>query len=260
MPSIKSVSDIKSSLLRPALTSHYMVEIALPSAGGTGDSAFRSYLQEDGVNYTTNNQDKLNLLCSGASLPGSSVMLFEVNNDRTGVTERHAHRKAFDDRIDLEFYVDAEEYMPIMFFESWIRFISGTGTTDQNNPNSKSYHYRMNYPDEYTADKGLKVIKFERDYGKKETKSSNWRSTGQILEYEFYRAFPFQIATMPVSYDTANLLKCTVSMNYIRYTVKRTNDPQSSNSAFSTISNQNLLTQQFFDQNGRFTLPSQNIA
>ena len=33
MPSIKSVDDIKSSLLRPSLTSHFYVEIPVPSEG-----------------------------------------------------------------------------------------------------------------------------------------------------------------------------------------------------------------------------------
>ena len=46
-----------------------------------------------------------------------SLATFEVNNDRTGVTERHVHRRMFDDRIDLTFYVDAGKYLPIKFFE-----------------------------------------------------------------------------------------------------------------------------------------------
>ena len=72
---------------------------------------------------------------------------------------------------------------------------------------------------------------------------------------------------MPVSYEAANLLKCTVSMNYIRYTVKRSSDNpsvQNTNSTNSPLTNSifnpNFLTQQFLDQNGGFTLPSLNIA
>ena len=42
-----------------------------------------------------------------ASLPGSNLATIDVNNDRTGVTEKHVHRRVFDDRIDLTFYVDA---------------------------------------------------------------------------------------------------------------------------------------------------------
>ena len=35
----------------------------------------------------------------------------DINNDRTGVTEKHAYRRMFDDRIDFTFYVDASNYL-----------------------------------------------------------------------------------------------------------------------------------------------------
>ena len=252
MPSIKSVSDIKSSLLRPALTSHYLVQIGLPSSGQGGDSSFRSHLQKDGITLTSVNQDKLNLLCSEASLPGSSVATFELNNDRTGTTERHAHRKFFDDRIDFTFYVDVEEYMPIMFFESWIKYITGSGTSDSNSEKSKSYYYRMNYPDEYTSDQGLTITKFERDTYKKGNES--WTATGNGLVYTFIRTFPISITSMPVSYDNASLLKCTVSMSYIRYTVERLSDPVVPSTKAATTDpnkfNSTVITNEYYSNFG----------
>lgn len=228
MPSVKSIDDIKSSLLRPSLTSHFYVEFALPGTGGS-TSEFSEKLKTAGIDFNVNKQDTLNLLCAEASLPGSSVATLEINNDRTGVTERHAHRRFFDDRIDFTFYVDVENYLPIMFFETWMEYISGAGTTDDNPRSAKEYVYRMNYADNYTADKGLKVLKFEKDYGRgKAIGESNptWNPTSQYLEYEFFRSFPIAINSMPVSYEAANLLKCTVSMNYIRYTVKRSGSGQ----------------------------------
>ncbi len=268
MPSIKSIDDIKSSLLRPSLTSHFYVQFALPSAGQTGAEAFNSRLKSAGVEFPTS-QDTLNLLCSEASLPGSSLATLEINNDRSGVTERHAHRRFFDDRIDFTFYVDVENYLPIIFFETWMEFISGAGTSDDNPRNAKDYFYRMNYADEYTADRGLFVYKFEKDFGKKSSNplgDPRYKSTGQFLEYEFFRSFPLAINSMPVSYDAASLLKCTVSMNYIRYTVRRTSDSQASTSNStnspnsSSVSNPNFLTQQIIDQMGQMTLPSLNIT
>ena len=232
MPSVKSIDDIKSSLLRPSLTSHFYVEFALPGTGGS-TSEFSEKLKTVGINFNVNKQDTLNLLCAEASLPGSSVATLEINNDRTGVTERHAHRRFFDDRIDFTFYVDVENYLPILFFETWMEYISGAGTTDDNPRSAKEYVYRMNYADNYTADKGLKVLKFEKDYGRgKAIGESNptWRPTSQYLEYEFFRSFPIAINSMPVSYEAANLLKCTVSMNYIRYTVQRSGSGQVSTS------------------------------
>tara|TARA_R100000030_G_scaffold88478_1_gene72434 strand:- start:983 stop:1831 length:849 start_codon:yes stop_codon:yes gene_type:complete len=233
MPSIKQVADLKSSILRPSLTSIFYVEVPLPTNEGS-DSAFRQFLQEEGVTWASS-QETLNLLCAEASLPGSSTAVFEINNDRSGVTERHAHRKVFDDRINLTFYVDVEQYLPIMFFESWIKYISGAGTINDNTPSASNYFYRMNYADDYTADQGLKVIKFEKDYKSKE--SVSWKQTGQQLEYQFYRAFPIAINSMPVSYDTSNILKCTVSMSYIRYIVQRTTSSETSTQSKTTPAN-----------------------
>ena len=199
MPNIKKVSDIKSALLRPALTSNFEVKIAIPAE-----------LQS----FVGTEQNNLNLRCSEASLPGSQIATMENLNDHTGVTERLAHRRMFDDRINFTFYVDANKYFPIRFFEKWMRYVTDEdnladtqrGTQAGIDKTSPSYHYRMRYPDGnngYRVD-GVQVIKFERDH-----KTS--------LTYTFVKAFPIAINSMPVSYDSSNLLKCNVSMSYIRY-------------------------------------------
>jgi hypothetical protein len=58
-------------------------------------------------------------------LPGSSLATHENNSDFPGVTQKFAYRRLYDDRIDFTFYVDAENYLPIKYFESWIKFIVG---------------------------------------------------------------------------------------------------------------------------------------
>ena len=200
MPTKRTVAVIKANLLRPALTSHFEVQIAAPSNG-----KFAEFLKYNGVNYK---QEQLNLLCSEATLPGSRLATLEINNDFTGVTERHAYRRVYDEGIDFTFYVDAENYLPIRFFETWIKFIVDESRGRQGDKNSGSadahYFYRARYVEEYVAS-GLKVIKFERDY------------TGQTLEYEFVKSFPTAVTSIPVSYDSSSLLKCTVTMTYIRY-------------------------------------------
>lgn len=201
MPTPKSVSDIKSNLLRPSLTSHFEVSIGVPQfLSGTMDS------------YT---QQRLHLQCSDASLPGSRLATFEINNDHHGVTERHAYRRIFDDRIDLTFMVDADNYWPIRFFETWIRGIVDEDDKEESSgtsSDSRNYFYRAKYPDGpngYCTD-GLEITKFERDY---ET---------NFLTYKFIKAYPFSINSMPVSYDGSNLLKCTVGFSYIRYVTDKT--------------------------------------
>lgn len=208
----RTVDEIKSNLLRPALTSHFEVTIPIPP-GLTSD-----YLSANGIGaFLGFNQNKLNLLCSETSLPGSNIGTMDITGDYHGVTQRHANRRIYDDRIDLTFYVDADNYFPIRYFETWIKYIVGesiTPTGSRPGSESPNYFYRLNYPDLYIAKQGLTVTKFERDY-----KTS--------LTYKFVNAFPISVASMPVSYDSSSLLKCTVSFTYIRYIlVPPSNDPK----------------------------------
>jgi len=199
----KSMQQIKNNLLHPALTSHYGVEIGVPDA-------LRGMLSSAG-----GQQSQLNLLCSDAVLPGSNLATMEINNNYTGVTERVAYRRVFDDRINLTFYVDAENYLPIRFFEAWMSYIMNEDGKSEHSP---SHNYRLRYPDSrnqkgasgegYTAT-GLTITKFERD-NKNE------------LIYDFVRSYPISVNSMPVSYDTSGLLKCTVSLTYLRYVVAQT--------------------------------------
>jgi hypothetical protein len=205
MPAKVRVDKIKAKLLRPALTSHFLVEIPQPKG-----SFPSGYLSANGVNL---DQEKLNLLCSEATLPGSSLATHENNSDFPGVTQKFAYRRLYDDRIDFTFYVDAENYLPIKYFESWIKFIVGESKSADSRSGkleikSSEYFYRVKYPEDYIAQSGLKVTKFERDH------------TGTELIYNFVSAYPIAITSMPVSYDASSLLKCNVSFSYIRYYIE----------------------------------------
>jgi len=200
-PTKKSVSDIKSALFRPALTSHFQVYIKAPSG-------LDNFFKDNGVSLDPLNQGILGLLCSDATLPGSSFTTHENNNDFTGVTERFAYRRVYDDRIDLSFYVDSENYYSIRFFEMWIKYIADEQIAKGSD--RENYFYRFNYPDGnggYRNDSALSVTKFERDYKQK-------------LVYKFVKPYPISIQSIPISYDSSSLLKCTVSMTYIRYIVE----------------------------------------
>jgi len=225
MPSPKSIAQIKTNLLHPATTSHFEVKIPFPKGIQAGDR----YWKDNGVNL---NQDKMHLMCSEATLPGSNLATLELTNDHTGVTERHAYRRVYDDRIDLTFYVDAENYLPIRFFETWIKYTAFESKAPDDaigvSLDSDNYFYRFRYRDEYVAKSGLEVTKFER--------SSYTRVKGSAtsLTYKFVNAFPISLSSMPVSYDSSSLLKCTVSMSYIRYYIDRTVNENSSSASTPT--------------------------
>lgn len=230
MPFSKSISDIKSNLLNPATTSHFYVTVPAPAGLTQVNTNKKTFLQDNGINFSLNS-DKLNLLCSDAILPGSSLATHDISGDYHGTTHRHVYRRLYDDRIDLSFYVDAVEYFPIRYFETWIKYISGEqiASEEGGRPGVKdrNYFYRMNYPEKYICNSGLQVTKFERSMmgGAK-------GKVGQPITYNFVDCFPIAIQSMPVSYDSSSLLKCTVSLSYIRYYI----DPASPTSAASTNS------------------------
>jgi hypothetical protein len=206
-PAARSISQIKSSLLQPALTSHYELYLSMPN-GNAGD--FSKIMTKNGVNFSAE-QSNLQLACSEATLPGSSLATLEINNDYTGVTERHAYRRIYDDRIDLTFYVDTR-YTVIRFFETWIKYITNESISGREGGPaglvSPNFFYSVRYPEEYQTQ--FSIVKFERDYRSR-------------LTYTFLKAYPISISSMPISYDSSSLLKCTVSFTYSRYYIENLN-------------------------------------
>ena len=209
-PRGRSLSEVKAKLLNPATTSHFQVMIGDPLQSGD-PTGFARYLRRQGLTelgrggLPMQKRDKLNLMCSETVLPGSNLATTELLNDHTGVTERHVHRRIFDDRIDLNFYCDAYEYLPIRYFEAWLSYITEWVPTDNHN---REYYYRMKFPNMYKG--SLEITKFEKNI-------EAWQPRVRPLTYTFINAYPISIASMPVTYDSSSLLKCTVSFTYSRY-------------------------------------------
>ena len=203
-PQKKVLSDLKASILNPALTSHFQCWFYPPSA-------VRSLLPTGEVQ-----DDRMwSLSCSEAALPGTSLATSELVNDHTGVTERHAYRRQYDTTSSFTFYVD-HDYKIINFFEKWIGYIVGENETNtatlndgkDTNTLSPNYFYRVNFPKLYQT--SIYVKKFEKDYNR-------------VLEYRFLKAYPISINSMPVTYEASQLLKCTVNFNFSRYLVETMN-------------------------------------
>jgi hypothetical protein len=185
------VSKLKSTLLKPALTSNYICEFTSPSS------------VESLTGFVKPSNELITLSCSEASLPGSSVATMDITNDYHGVTEKHGYRRMYDDRADFQFYVDSD-YKMIGYFESWIAYITGNSETNPNRLES-TYNYRVQYPKDYRTN--FLITKFERNL------------EGKYLRYQFIDAFPSSINSMPISYDASQLLKVSVSLSYSRYVV-----------------------------------------
>ena len=188
------VSSLKKSILNTALTTHYECWFNPPGP-------VRSLITgvEKDENYT--------LSCLEASLPGTSLATVELQNDHSGITERHVNRRQYDTTASFTFYVD-RYYRQIKLFETWIGYI-----VNEQNRQDESYFYRVNYPTQYQT--SIWITKFERDFNNARKPGNNYDE--QQLTYLFLNAYPISIDSMPVSYEGAQTLKCTVNFNFSRY-------------------------------------------
>ena len=198
-PTRKTVADLKTNILNPALTSTYECHFVFPKT--IRDWANTTTGIGNGITF--DNVGNVSIACREASLPGTSLATHEMLNDFTGVRERHAYRRQYDDTASFTFYVDVN-YDTIFLFENWINFIVNQDGSDRSIKNS-NYSYTVNFPDDYKS--RIFIRKFERDYA------------GRNLEYSFYDAYPLSINTMPLSYDASQVLQCTVNFCFSRYTI-----------------------------------------
>ena len=194
----KKIADIKPILTNVAQTSHYQVFF-----DGLSGDLFK-FLGTKGVNRRFITEDA-GLLCSSASIPGSSLGTTDIFGNFMGVQEKFAHSRIFTE-LSLEFYVD-KNYKMIKFFEHWMDYIaSGSEKSGAVDKRDLGYFYRMRYPrgdSGYKCDK-TKIVKFNIDY----------RSE---IEYTFFGLFPINFSSTAVQYGSSDILRCNVTFSYERY-------------------------------------------
>lgn len=187
----RKISEIKPLFGNLAQTSHYQVSF------GTLPKPLKDYLDLRGVDWRFV-AENAGLLCSSASLPGSSIGTSDIVGDVSGVAEKMANSRVFT-ALDLTFYVD-KEYKMIKFLEHWIEFIaSGSGATQE----QEGYFFRMKYPKDYKSD-SVKILKFDRDYKNE-------------IEYNFFKLFPIAMFSPTVAYSDSQILTVSASFSYERY-------------------------------------------
>jgi len=191
-----STSSLKAKFMNLAQTSQFMVKFQPPADVAT-------MLEGRGLNYR-DESGFLELLCNETSLPGSTLATHDKTNDYMGVTEKLAYRRIYDETLDMTFYVD-KKYKIIEFFEGWIDWISGVG----DNPGGIAAYkntqvgFRNHFPDSYKTN--IHVNKFEKDL------------LDRQLYHTFVDAFPIAINNIPISYETSDILRFSVSFSYVRY-------------------------------------------
>ena len=135
----RKISDFTSIIGNVAQTNHYQVFFDGLSPN------LMSHLNSKGVNRRFVIEDA-GLLCSQASIPGSSIADIPIKGNFQGVTEYFAHTRIFTS-LPLTFYVD-KDYKMMKFIEHWMEYITDGSQEDKSDP---GYFYRMRYPRDATS-------------------------------------------------------------------------------------------------------------
>ncbi len=205
MATPRKISDIRPLFTNLAQTSHYQVIF-----GGL-PLELKTYLMTKGVTSRFIAEDA-GLLCFNAALPTTQLSTADIHGNYIGITETFAHRRQYQD-ISLEFYVD-NNYRTLKFLEHWMEFIASGSHNPINGFNTpinqnvdEGYFIRMQYPENYKSNK-TKIIKFDRDYKAE-------------IEYTFIGLYPYNIASIPVTYAQSDILKIQASFKIDRYVAGR---------------------------------------
>ena len=234
--------DLITKLMHSATTSNYHLSINLPGPVIT-------YIEQKkrvGIKGT-NLRERINLSCVDAKLPGSSFATHEVKSDFMGVSEKMAYRRMYDEQMAVSMIVDPE-YKTLHFFEGWMDYISGKQINERGDNNDyKNFRngFRMNYPDGeggYRSQSVIELFKFEKD-----------NTERQSIKYTMVEGFPISMDAMEISYGPTDLLRLTVNFSFVRYVT----EPYTTS---GTTDRDSTLSLNFFNNQGNFSLGSQNIA
>ena len=202
-----SVDRIKSTVARPSLDTFYEVNFSF--------GKYQTWLSDAPGKRRTQGTDfmqKMSLMCTQAELPGTSFVPSSAIGHRQGIQEEFPNLRNFPP-LNLVFYCDADHVI-LEVLESWMSYITG----DTADFHSENFYYRIKFPNNYKG--GLEITKFEKNLHSQDP----IRGRTRPLTYTFINVFPKSIASIPVTYDASDLLKCTVTFNYSRYSAKPANN------------------------------------
>ena len=225
--SIPNASPIFSKL---AISTQFKVALNLVRRSQVGDNVgLFEYLTNCGLFIDTNSSDqKYDFLCSEASLPGSNFNISEELGSRQGMTERFASRRIYNE-FDLTFYID-DDYNTLRMFEEWMNFINpvynesngrydGSEASQLGAYQERNTYSRFRYPDDYR--RKVSITKFERDFLQNPNDRNNKFKNMPLLTYHFIDTFPVNINAVPLSYAGSTVLQVTVVFTYLRHTIEK---------------------------------------
>jgi hypothetical protein len=211
-----------------SLTSQFKVSLHLTDGG----SDLMDWLKNSGViNYSKERSSRrtnpflYDFYCAEAVIPGVQFDVTEEMGSRQGTIERFPTRRIFPE-FTVTFYVD-DQYNLLRLFEEWMNFINPLydsggilpedprGQGDSRGKDRANF-FRFRYPNDYR--RIISLTKFERNFNSDD--QNNIKFSPQVT-YRMIEAFPTNITAMPLTYEGSQIVKTTVTFQYIRYVMEK---------------------------------------
>lgn len=228
MARVYSIEKVKNLFTKVSLTNQYKLEIAAPPPLKSKD-----FFTRGDSNTFGGLDEKISIMCRSAELSGQSLETITIYGARQGVFESFPTSRRFPP-LNCTFYVD-KDHDVLRFFSEWMEYINplqfSSGPIESTTPGfpvstargtgdgESSNFYKMQYKDNYFAP-SLTITKFEKDSIGGDDRFRPRRSEeiqeAKGLVYKFYRAFPREIVSTPVTYDNADVLQLTIVFEYER--------------------------------------------
>lgn len=179
-----NINELKSQLNKNngvARTSHFLVQI-------TGAKFIRG---------SADVTSSIPFFCEGTVLPGVGFQTTEVRPYGYGLIEKRPYQVVYRD-LPLGFLIDGRAKM-LEFFHRWKQNISNVDTSDPKKAYKSMKMFDFNYPENYEVT--IEIFHFDQ-------------AGNQIIKYNLERAYPVEIADVPVAWATDEVARLGVTIAY----------------------------------------------
>lgn len=205
-----------------SMTSQFKLSMHLNKRNTGSSDKLIAHLSNAGILDRDYSPVAYDFFCSEASLPGVSFNSVQEIGSRQGVVENFPALKIYPP-FDVTFYVD-NRFKIIRLFEEWMNFINPLNSSAGVAPPSpigmgnyvdRPNYFRFKYPDDYK--RIISVTKFERNF---RVKGSGEVRQPPSVTYRLIDAYPNQLNSIPVTYESSIITKTTVSFLYTRFVME----------------------------------------
>jgi hypothetical protein len=200
-----NINDFKTSIdsLGVLLSNKYEVNFEAPK-----------YIRD--LNKYSNTK-LMTIRCESVSIPGFDF----ASKDGPprmgyGAIEKHPYVPGFSG-ISLTFLMDSKSEI-YNFFYDWTMHIvnfNGKGGSNYRDSNNAWKPYEVGYKDDYKTDLNISVYDG--------VKKQNSNSSNEILSLKVYSAFPMGLPSIPLAWDSSQLIKLSIPFSYTDFELIKNN-------------------------------------